>query len=62
MTAYDHLVPAAKSLIRGLAAKPGIHFSDKEMAASLLAQAMHGMIVRGEITLPHAATTTKGTP
>jgi hypothetical protein len=49
MTHYEQLVPVAAKLIQGLAAKPGIHFSDRNSAAEYLAQALAGMIARGEI-------------
>lgn len=49
MTHYEPLVPVAAKLIQGLAAKPGIHFADRTSAADYLAQALAGMIARGEI-------------
>lgn len=52
MTSYDHLVPACLTIIKGLAAKPGIKIVDKQIAADFLAQKLHAMIKDGSIALP----------
>jgi hypothetical protein len=57
MTNYDKWIPTAKQLIKGLSAKPGVHFADKTMAADSLAQALCGMFERGEV--PNAAPDSK---
>jgi hypothetical protein len=49
MTSHDHLLPAAKRLIRSLAGKPGNHFASQEMAADFLAQSLARMIERGDL-------------
>jgi len=49
MTDHDWLLPAAKTLIDGLAAKPGVHFVDRKMATDWLAQVMGGMVERREL-------------
>ena len=49
MTQYDHLLPAAKKLIDGLAAKPGVRITDRKMATDWVAQVLNGMIKRGEL-------------
>lgn len=56
-TAYDHLLPAATKLVKGLSAKPGVHFADKTMVANWVAQVLHGMIIRGEILAPKGPAT-----
>ena len=55
MTEYDHLLPLARKLVKGLASKPGVHVVDKEIVAGFLAQALCGAIGRGELL-------TEGTP
>ena len=49
MTQYDYLLPVATKLTNGLAAKPGVHFANRKMVADWIAQALDGMIRRGEI-------------
>jgi hypothetical protein len=49
MTEYDHLLPVANKLVKGLAGKPGVHFVDKRMAANWIAQVLNGMIQRNEL-------------
>lgn len=48
MTHYDYLLPVARKIIKGLAAKPGVHFADKEIAAQYLAGGLAGAVKRGE--------------
>ena len=52
MTSYDWLLPVAEKLVKGLAGKPGVHFVDKQMVSQWVAQALDGMIRRGELNLP----------
>ena len=51
MTNYDYLLPAATKLVQGLASKPGVHFVDKKMVSQWVAQALNGMVERGEVPL-----------
>ena len=51
MTKCEHLMPIAKKMANGLAAKPGVHFVNREMVAGWIAQALDGFLRRGEIDL-----------
>jgi hypothetical protein len=48
-THYDDTLPLARKIVKGLAAKPGVHFVDREIAANFLAQALASAIRSGEI-------------
>lgn len=52
MTPYETLMPFARKLAHGLAAKRGVHFADREMVANCIAQVVHGASIRGELQLP----------
>jgi hypothetical protein len=49
MTSYDEWLPVATKIIKGMAAKPGVHIVDKKMGAEWLAQALANAEKRGEL-------------